>query len=107
MYNRGDVYLVQEDQNVGSEIKKTRPWVIVGANFINRSRSTIIAVPLSTQVKEIPHLSIKILFNNSTVCAILDQIRALDKRRFLRSEGSLTKDELDLIDAGLRQVLYL
>jgi mRNA interferase MazF len=107
MYKRGDVYLIEEHKTQGSEIKKTRPWVLVSSDPINRARSTIIAIPLSTQVKEINHLSIKVYFNNTFICAITDQIRAIDKNRFIRKEGILTDYEMSLIDDGLRHVLCL
>jgi mRNA interferase MazF len=106
-YKRGSVYLVQEGQIEGGEIKKTRPWVLVGTNAINNARSTIVAIPLSTQVKAIPNLSIKVIFNGMNICAIIDQIRALDKKRFIRYEGELAEYEMDLIDDGLRKVLSL
>lgn len=107
IYNRGDVYLAQDIGMQGSEIKKTRPWVLVGANPLNKARKTVVALPLTTQVKEIPQLSIKILFNNITCCVVLDQIRAIDKSRLLRHEGNLSKYEMDLIDNGLRVTLSL
>jgi mRNA interferase MazF len=106
-YKRGDVCLVEEHDTQGSEIKKTRPWVIVGANQINNARHTLVVVPLSTKVKEIPGLSIKVYFDNNFLCAVLDQIRAVDKKRILRQEGNLSTYEMELIDAGLRQVLCL
>ncbi|MCC2667318.1 MAG: PemK family protein [Gammaproteobacteria bacterium] len=106
-YQRGEVYLVEEHQVQGHEQKKTRPWVLVGANPVNRARNTIIAVPLFTQVKEIAGLSIKVYVNNSMACAILDQIRALDKKRFIHLEGELSSHEIDLINGGLRQILAL
>ena len=106
-FQRGDVYLVEEHQVQGGEQKKTRPWVLVGASPINAARSTAVAVPLSTQAPEKPPLSIKIYFNNSNVCAVLDQMRALDKKRFIRFEGELSAYEINLIDDGLRQVLAL
>ena len=107
MYKRGSVYLVQEGQGQGGEIKKTRPWVLVGANPISKARSTVIAIPLSTQAKPIPHLTVEILLNNRKSCAVLDQIRALDKSRLIQQEGVLTKHEMESIDAGLRAVLSL
>lgn len=106
-YKRGDVYLVEEHSAQGSEQKKTRPWVLVGASPINAARRTIIAVPLSTQAPEKPPLSIKIYFNNANVCAVLDQLRALDKKRFIHFEGALSSYEINLIDESLRQVLAL
>jgi hypothetical protein len=46
-------------------------------------------------------------FNNLNVCAVLDQLRALDKKRFFRFEGQLSSHEMSLIDDGLRQVLAI
>lgn len=104
---RGEVYLVEEHQVQGSEQKKTRPWVLVGASPINTARSTVVAVPLSTQAPQKPPLSIKVYFNNANVCAVLDQIRALDKRRFLHFEGALSAHEMEVLDESLRQILAL
>ncbi|TAK72345.1 MAG: type II toxin-antitoxin system PemK/MazF family toxin [Gammaproteobacteria bacterium] len=106
-FKRGDVYLVEEHQVQGHEQKKTRPWVLVGATPMNSGRGTAIAVPLSTRAKEIPGLSIKVYLNNTMVCAIIDQLRALDKKRFIHFEGVLSAHEMNLIDDGLRQVLAL
>lgn len=106
-YQRGDVYLVEEHSSQGAEQKKTRPWVLVGANPINRARSTVVAIPLSSQAPEKPPISIKVYLNNSTVTAVLDQIRALDKSRFLHYEGELSPIEMSAIDDGLKQVLAL
>lgn len=55
------MYLIEEHSVQGSEQRKTRPWVLVGASPINSARSTVIAVPLSTQAPEKPPLSIKVL----------------------------------------------
>ncbi|MDF2867135.1 MAG: PemK family protein [Gammaproteobacteria bacterium] len=106
-YKRGEVYLVEEHGTQGHEIKKTRPWVLVGANPINAARSTVLAVPLSTQAKEIPGLSVKVYLNNSFSYAVLDQLRAIDKKRLIRLEGELNIHELELIEAGLKQILCL
>lgn len=106
-FRRGEVYLVEEHQVQGSEQKKTRPWILVGASPLSAARSTVIAVPLSTQAPEKPPLSIKVYFNNRNVCAVLDQLRALDKKRFIRFEGAVSSEEINLIDDGLRQVLAL
>lgn len=107
MYSRGDVYLVKEAQVEGSEMQKTRPWILVGANPLNRARSTVIAVPLTTKQREIPNLCIKIFLNNTHCFAVLDQIRAVDKTRLIRQEGSVSSHELDMVDDGLRKILCL
>ncbi len=106
-FKRGDVYLVEEHDARGSEQKKTRPWIIVGANPINKGRSTVLAIPMSTSAKECPPISIKVYINNALNCVVIDQLRALDKKRFLHFEGSLLQHEMDLIDENLRKVLSL
>jgi mRNA interferase MazF len=106
-FQRGEVYLVEEHATIGSEQKKTRPWVLVGATPVNRARSTAIAIPLSTQAPEKAPISLKVYLNNLYVCAVIDQIRALDKKRFIRYEGELSAHEMSLIDDGLRQVLAI
>lgn len=107
-YQRGEVYLVSEHGAEGSEQKKTRPWILVGANWLNRARSTLIAVPTTTQQKkELPNLCIPIFLNGIIVYAVLDQIRALDKKRFIKFDGGVTDAEMDLIDDGLRNILSL
>jgi hypothetical protein len=47
------------------------------------------------------------MVNNTKVCAVIDQIRALDKQRFLQCDAVLSVYEIDLIDNGLCQVLVL
>ncbi len=106
-YQRGEIYLVEEHAVHGHEQKKTRWWVLVGANPVNAARGTAIAIPLSTNAAVKPPLSIEVYVNNSKLCALLDQIRALDKGRFRHCDGVLSSHEMDLIDAGLRQVLAL
>ncbi|MBS0359176.1 MAG: type II toxin-antitoxin system PemK/MazF family toxin [Proteobacteria bacterium] len=106
-FKRGEVYLVQETPMRNSGIENTRPWVLFGANPVNRARRTIIAIPLSTQVKEISGFCIKVCVNGIYSYAVLDQIRALDKTRFIRHEGMLTQQEISLMEDGLRQILCL
>lgn len=104
---RGEVYLVEEHQTKGSEIKKTRPWICVGANPINAARGTIVSIPLSTHAPIKPPISIKVYFNNVIQVAVIDQIRALDKKRFIRLEGQLSDHEMDLVSDSLMRVLWL
>ena len=106
-FKRGEVYLVEEHNIQGGEQKKTRPWVLVGASPVNAARSTLLAIPISTQAPEKPPMSIKVYFNNSNVSAVIDQLRALDKKRFLRFEGELSSHEMTLLDEALRMILVL
>ena len=104
---RGDVYWANLDPTIGSEIKKKRPCVLVGANPINTARRTVVVVPLSSSAKSHPPLTIPVSFLGKEAVAVTDQIRAIDKSRILEKGGTLTLEELKAIDEGLRQVLCL
>lgn len=105
--NRGDIYWVDLNPTQGSEINKLRPYVLVGATPINKARSTIVVVPLSTSAKERPPLTILVSCLGKEVTAICDQIRSIDKSRLRKQAGSLSEKEMDAIDDGLKQVLCL
>lgn len=105
--NRGEVYWVNLDPTQGSEIRKQRPCVLVGAAPINKARRTVVVVPLSASAKPRPPLTIPVQCLGKQVVAVCDQIRAIDKTRLRESAGPLSKGDMDAIDDGLRQVLVL
>jgi mRNA interferase MazF len=105
--NRGELYWVNLNPSQGSEIRKRRPCVLVGATPINQARRTVIVVPLSTSAKPRPPLTIPVQCLGRSVVAVCDQIRAVDKSRLLEPAGSLSKEDMEAIEDGLRQVLLL
>ncbi|MCI0401294.1 MAG: type II toxin-antitoxin system PemK/MazF family toxin [Gammaproteobacteria bacterium] len=105
--DRGDVYWVNLDPMQGSEIRKSRPCVLVGAAPINRARRTVVVVPLSTSAKARPPLTIAVQCLGKRVCAACDQIRAIDKARLQAPAGHLSKEDMEALDEGLRQILVL
>ncbi len=104
---RGDVYWVNLDPVQGSEIRKMRPCVVVGATPINQARRTVIIVPLSTAGKPRPPIVVPVTCLGKQAAAVCDQIRAVDKARFVKEAGSLSKEDMAALDAGLRQVLSI
>jgi mRNA interferase MazF len=104
---RGDIYWVNLDPTTGSEIKKQRPCVLVGATPINRARRTVVVVPLSSDGQPRPPLTIKVECLGKESIAVCDQIRAVDKSRLLNRIGQLSREELLQLEDGLRQVLVL
>ncbi len=104
---RGDLFWVNLDPTVGSEIRKQRPCVVVGANPINKARRTVVVVPLSTVAKPRPPLTISVKAIGRSAVAVCDQIRAVDKSRLINRAGTLSKTDMQKIDKGLRQVLVL
>src|SRR5689334_5563097 len=98
-YKRGEGYMVEQgNDTVGSEQKKTRPWVLIGNTDLNKKRRVAIAVPLTTSAPESQPLSVSVYFNNKNVVAIIDQIRSLSKNRFIQFEGELTQHDMGQID---------
>ena len=104
---RGDIYWINLDPTQGSEIKKKRPCIIIGATPITKARRTVVVIPLSTSTAVYPPLTIAINSLEKPSVAVCDQIRAVDKSRFLSCAGALSNSELDAVESGLKQVLAL
>ncbi|MBS0288989.1 MAG: type II toxin-antitoxin system PemK/MazF family toxin [Proteobacteria bacterium] len=105
---RGEVYWVKEQSDTsGSEIKKKRPWIIVGNNSINRARKTIVSVPLSTSAPESLPIAPKVGINGQLIVAVCDQIRAIEKSKFENSICILSNQDMNLIEEGLKLILAL
>jgi mRNA interferase MazF len=84
---RFDVYLVSLDPTVGSEMKRSRPAVIVSPDEVNEHLGTVIIVPLTTG-RSFPFRPAT-RFRGTPGIAAIDQIRAVDRRRLTRRLGAL------------------
>jgi len=103
--NQYDIYTVNLDPTLGSEIKKTRPAVIISPDEMNQNLDTIIIAPMtSTQRKEYPtrHYVKGSKFEGYLV---LDQIRTLDKSRFCKRIGKLGIEDIKKLKAILKEML--
>lgn len=89
--NRFDVCLINLDPTIGSEIKKTRPCVIISPNEMNRHIRTVIVAPMTTTGKEYP-TRIPCVFQKKKGEIVLDQIRTIDKTRLIRYLGTLDSE---------------
>lgn len=87
---RFEVHLVNLDPTIGSEIKKTRPCVVVSPDEMNRHISTVIVAPMTTKGKVYP-TRIKCKFEGKTGQVVLDQLRTVDKRRLVKRLGRIEK----------------
>jgi mRNA interferase MazF len=79
---RFDVFLVNLDPTIGSEIKKTRPCVVVSPDEMNRHIATVIIAPMTTKGKAYP-TRVVCQFQGKDGQIILDQIRTIDKTRLV------------------------
>lgn len=87
------IVLVNLDPTVGSEIKKTRPCVIVSPNEINKYLNAIVVAPMTTNLKKYP-TRISVTHNNKNGMIAIDQIRTIDKKRIIKKFERLTKSEI-------------
>jgi mRNA interferase MazF len=104
---RGEVWWVSLDPAQGSEIKKTRPCLVLTANMLNRMRNTVVVIPFSTAAKPHPPITVSITCEGKNAVAVIDQVRAVAKHR-LRSRIEIASPEtLDAVIAALEQILEL
>jgi mRNA interferase MazF len=104
---RGEVWWVNLDPTRGSEIRKTRPAVVLTADALNRARRTVVVVPLSTGPTPRPPIVVATPSAGADSVAVCDQVRAVDKGRLTRSGGQLAAADLQAIEVGVRAVLEL
>lgn len=88
MVARGEVYWVNLDPTIGTEIKKTRPALVVSPDDLNAALPRVIIAPLTSQGQPLgcrPEIN----FAGKTARILLDQIRSVDKRRLAGKMGEI------------------
>ena len=89
-----DVWIVEFDPSVGSEIKKSRPAVVVSNNIINDLYATVIVAPLTGTLRNYPS-RIDTDFGGKGGQIAVDQLKCFDKTRLKKRIGTITKPECD------------
>jgi len=85
-----DIYLVQLNPDIGSEINKLRPCVIISPDVVNKHLDTVVIAPLTHTIKNYPS-RVQSIINDQRGEIVLDQIRAVDKSRLKKKLGALDK----------------
>lgn len=88
--NRGEVYLVNLDPTLGSEIRKTRPCLVISPNEMNRHIRTVIVAPMTTTGRDYPS-RVSCRFGGKNGQVVLDQLRTVDQARLVRRLGRLNR----------------
>lgn len=86
---RGEVFLIELNPTRGSEIRKSRPCVVVSPNDLNKYLRTFIVAPLTTGSHSYP-FRVPCRFEGKSGHVILDQVRAIDRERLVRRLGKLS-----------------
>lgn len=92
--SRGAIYLVSFNPTRGSEIRKTRPCVVVSPDELNAHLRTFIVAPLTSGGHPYP-FRVRCRFQGKDGHVVLDQIRAVDGDRLIKRLGTLADDALD------------
>jgi mRNA interferase MazF len=96
--NRFDVYLVNLDPTIGSEIHKTRPCLVVSPDEINHNLRTVLIAPMTTKGRSYP-TRVSCRFKKKNGQVVLDQIRAVDQIRLIKRLGRLdSQTSADVLD---------
>lgn len=103
MVTRGDIWLAALDPTVGSEIKKTRPCVVVSPPEMHDFLRTVLVAPMTTGNRSAP-FRVPIKFTGKSGLILLDQLRALDKIRLVRRLGAVKQETLHAILTTLQEV---
>jgi mRNA interferase MazF len=100
---RGDIWLVNLDPTVGSEIRKARPCVVISPPEMHDHLRTAIVAPMTTGSRSAP-FRIPVTHSGKHGLILLDQIRAIDKTRLISKLGVLNKKTLDATLQTLHEV---
>jgi len=86
---RDEVWLIALDPSKGSEIKKTRPCVVVSPDDMNEPLQTVLVAPMTTTLRSYP-TRVNLNFRRKAGQVALDQLREVDRQRLVRKLGAIT-----------------
>ena len=103
---RGEIWLVNLDPTVGSEIQKSRPCVVVSPPEMHDHLRTVLVAPMTTKSRPAP-FRIPITHAGQKGLILLDQVRAVDKVRLVKKMGTMSAKTLTSTLATLQEVFAL
>lgn len=104
---RGEVWWVEFDPSIGSEIRKTRPAVIISNDAANRNLKRVVVMPLTSNTGRLYPGEALVQIGEQTSKAMADQIMAADKVRLKDQLGCLSKQDMAAVEDAIRLQLGL
>jgi len=98
------IVLVNLDPTIGSEIKKTRPCVIISPDEMNKYLNTVLIAPMTSQSKKYP-TRVGVKHDNKTGWVVIDQIRTIDKQRIIKILDILSDSEINNVKMTIKELL--
>jgi mRNA interferase MazF len=100
---RGEVHLVRLDPTLGSEIRKTRPCVVVSPDELNQHLRTVVVAPMTTGGHAYPW-RVRCRFQRRSGFVALDQLRTVDLERLVKRVGELSSGALTDVLQSLQEM---
>ncbi len=104
---RGEIWWVRLDPILGSEIRKTRPAMVLTSDVLNRMRQTVVVVPLSTAAGAHPPVTVPVRCRGRKVVAVVDQVRAVSRERLVSKIEAASAEDVASVGDALTQILEL
>jgi len=83
-----EVWMTILEPTIGSEIRKTRPCIIVSPDIANKYKKSVVIIPLTSKLKDFPS-RVNCTFQNKDGQIVIDQIRTVDKVRLVKKLGEI------------------
>lgn len=96
------IVLVNLDPTIGSEIRKTRPCVIISPDEMNKYLQTIVIAPMTSSSKPYP-TRVEIKHNKTKGWIVIDQVRTIDRQRIVKVLGALAEKEIKQTKAVIKE----
>jgi mRNA interferase MazF len=100
--NQYHIVLVNLDPTIESEMKKTRPCVVISPNEMNRHLQTIVVAPMTSASKPYP-TRVEVKHNKTSGWVVIDQIRTIDRLRIVKVLGNLSDKEVRKVKSTIKE----
>lgn len=100
---RGEVWIGEFDPTVGSEIRKTRPCLVISPDSMNQGLRTVVVMPLTSGSRPAP-FRIALTFAGREALLLGDQVRTFDRRRLHKRIGTVDQATLTAVLGVLRDM---
>ncbi|GHU92764.1 mRNA interferase PemK [Spirochaetia bacterium] len=104
---RGSIWWVEFDPAVGSEIRKTRPAIIMSNDIANQYLARVVVIPLTSNTSRIYPGEAVVTVNSVSSKAMSDQIMSADKSRLKSKMGALSPADLLAVETALKEFLHI
>lgn len=97
-----NIIIVNLDPTIGSEIRKTRPCVIISPDEINKNLRTIVITPITSNLNNYP-TRVSVFFDQKEGKMVIDQIRTIDKSMIIKCIGKLSSNEISMVKSVIEE----